>query len=109
MALWLNSSALTRLMTLIDKLAEQKIKDSIEQGVLDDLPGRGQPLVLDDDSAVPAELRAGYRILKNAGFVPQQIALRNDIRSVEELLLQAGSLSEKKKLVLKLSLLRSQL
>lgn len=96
-------------MTLIDKLAEQKIKDSIEQGVLDDLPGRGQPLVLDDDSAVPAELRAGYRILKNAGFVPQQIALRNDIRSVEELLLQAGSLSEKKKLVLKLSLLRSQL
>ncbi len=96
-------------MTLIEKLAEQKIKDSIEQGVLDDLPGRGQPLILDDDSAIPAELRAGYRILKNAGFVPQQIALRNDIRSVEELLLQAGSLSEKKKLVLKLSLLRSQL
>lgn len=96
-------------MSLIDKLAEQKIKASIELGALDNLPGRGSPLKLDDDSAVPAELRTGYRILKNAGFVPQEIALRRDIRNVEELLLHAGSCSEKKKLMLKISLLRSRL
>ncbi len=28
---------------------------------------RGEPLILDIDSHVPAELRAGYRLLKNAG------------------------------------------
>jgi hypothetical protein len=35
-------------------------------------PGSGEPLTLDDDSHVPAELRAGYRLLKNAGCLPPE-------------------------------------
>jgi hypothetical protein len=55
-------------MFLIDKLAEQKIAEAVERGELNNLPGSGKPLHLDDDTLVPEELRAGYRLLKNAGY-----------------------------------------
>jgi len=45
-------------------LAEQKIAGAIKNGDLSNLPGAGQPIRLDDDSAVPEELRLAYRILK---------------------------------------------
>ena len=96
-------------MLVLYKLAEKKIKTAIENGELDDLPGQGKPLVLDDDSAVPPELRAGYRILKNADYPPKELQLRNELRRVEELLLLVDSTCEKKRLVQKISLLKSQL
>ena len=45
-------------------LAERRIQDAVDAGLLDDLPGRGQPLELEDLSRVPAELRGGYLLLK---------------------------------------------
>lgn len=51
-------------MSLLDQLAEKHILAAQRQGDLDNLAGAGQPLQLDDDSHVPAELRASYRILK---------------------------------------------
>ena len=53
------------------------------------LPGEGRPLQLEDDPLVPAELRVAYRILKNAGYVPDEVRLFAEIRSVEQLLMQA--------------------
>lgn len=44
-------------MFLGDAMAEQKIAEAIKKGELDNLPGAGSPLLLDDDSDVPAELR----------------------------------------------------
>ncbi len=54
-------------MWLLDQWAERHILDAQTKGEFDDLPGRGEPLTLDDDLHVPPELRAGYRLLKNAG------------------------------------------
>lgn len=54
-------------MWLLDQWAERHIIEAQRKGEFDNLPGRGEPLILDDDSHVPAELRAGYRLLKNAG------------------------------------------
>ena len=96
-------------MLVLYKLAEKKIKTAIENGELDDLPGQGKPLVLDDDSAVPPELRASYRILKNADYLPKELQLRKELRRVEELLLLVDTECEKKSLVQKISLLKSQL
>lgn len=48
----------------IDQWVEKHIKDASDNGEFDNLAGRGKPLVLDDDSAVPEELRTAYRILK---------------------------------------------
>lgn len=73
-------------MSLLDRLADAHIEAAAERGEFDDLPGAGQPLNLDDDRHVPPELRAGYRLLKNAGFVPPEIESRRAIRDIEELL-----------------------
>lgn len=76
-------------MDLLDKLAEQHIRQSIEDGQLDNLEGAGKPLQLDDDRHVPEALRAGYRLLKNAGFVPPEVELRREISSVNQLIREA--------------------
>ncbi|MCG6868581.1 MAG: DUF1992 domain-containing protein [Gammaproteobacteria bacterium] len=51
-------------MWLIDQIAERHIAPAIEWGELDGLPGAGEPISLDDDTWVPEELRAGYRLLR---------------------------------------------
>ena len=46
-----------------------------------------QPLgALDDDALVPPELRPGYRILRNAGFLPEEVRLCREVRGLEDLL-----------------------
>lgn len=45
-------------MWLLDQWAERHIIEAQRKGEFDNLPGRGEPLILDDDSHVPAELRA---------------------------------------------------
>jgi hypothetical protein len=73
-------------MDPIDQIAEEKIAQAMARGEFDDLPGAGSPLRLDDDTHVPPELRVAWRILKNAGCLPPEIALRREIREVEQLL-----------------------
>ncbi|MDG4552978.1 MAG: DUF1992 domain-containing protein [Candidatus Competibacter sp.] len=73
-------------MNPIDQIAEARIRDAIERGELSGLPGEGRPLQLDDDSAIPEELRAAYRILKNSGFLPPELQLRKELRDAEQLL-----------------------
>jgi len=65
-------------MWLIDQLAEQHIREAQEKGELSQLPGEGAPLKLDDDSAVPPELRSAYRLLKNAGYLPPELEMRRE-------------------------------
>lgn len=65
-------------MWLLDQWAERHIIEAQRKGEFDNLLGRGEPLILDDDSHVPAELRAGYRLLKNAGCLPPELEQRRD-------------------------------
>jgi hypothetical protein len=62
---------------------------------VDDLPGAGRPLELDDDPLVPAELRVAFRIMKNAGYVPNEVRLFAELRSAEQLLMEAGNDEER--------------
>ncbi|WP_312997375.1 DUF1992 domain-containing protein [Leclercia sp.] len=73
-------------MWLLDLWAERHILDAQRQGEFDNLPGSGQPLMLDDDSHVPAELRAGYRMLKNAGCLPPELEQRKEAVELAQLL-----------------------
>jgi len=68
---------------MLDFLAERRIAEAVSRGELDDLPGAGRPLDLDDDTLVPEELRLAYRILKNAGFVPPEVETLNEIAQLE--------------------------
>ena len=73
-------------MWLLDQWAERHILDAQRQGEFDNLPGSGQPLILDDDSHVPADLRAGYRLLKNAGCLPPELEQRKEAVELADLL-----------------------
>ena len=73
-------------MWLLDQWAERHILDAQRKGELDNLPGSGEPLSLDDDSHVPAELRAGYRLLKNAGCLPPELEHREEAVMLTDLL-----------------------
>ncbi len=70
---------------MLDFLAERRIAEAIANGELDELPGKGRPLELDDDALVPEDLRLAYRILKNAGFVPPEVETLNQIAELERL------------------------
>ncbi|MES1924061.1 DnaJ family domain-containing protein [Salinisphaera sp. T31B1] len=73
-------------MSLLDRLADAHIEAAVERGEFDDLSGSGRPLPPDPARRVPAELRAGYRLLKNAGFVPPEIEAQRQFRDLETLL-----------------------
>ena len=69
-------------MLLLDLLAEKRISDAIAEGVFDGLPGAGKPVPEEDLSLVPESERAAYRILKNAGLIPQEIELHKEAVNV---------------------------
>ena len=68
------------------KIVEKKIKEAEERGEFDNLPGKGEPLILDDDSRIPEDLRLAHKILKNADCLPPEIELKKEIRQMEDML-----------------------
>ena len=96
-------------MLLLDELAERRIAEAMERGELDDLPGAGAPLPAEDDALVPEALRVGYRLLRNAGFLPPELALRREIADVEELVSAATGSEAKAALGRRLQVLNLRL
>lgn len=84
-------------MELLRQLAETRIRQAIEAGELDNLPGSGKPLRLDDDRLVPESFRVAYRLLKNAGGVPPEIPLRKDVADARRLLALAVGSGERRR------------
>lgn len=73
-------------MWLLDQWVERHISDAQHKGEFENLPGSGKPLVLEDDSHIPPELRAGYRLLKNAGCLPPELEQRREAVELADLL-----------------------
>jgi hypothetical protein len=96
-------------MLAFELLAEKKIAEALMRGELDDLPGQGRPLELDDDPLVPEDLRVAYRILKNAGYVPPEIEALQAISALERLIDRTPDGEQRRAAVRKLDLLRAQL
>lgn len=64
---------------MFDKLVEQKIREAQEAGEFDDLEGEGRPVNLEAYFNTPAELRAGYALLKNAGVLPEEAVVIKEL------------------------------
>ena len=77
-------------MSIFSILAEQRIEEAQARGEFDHLPGAGKPLEFEDDSAVPEDLRMAYKVLRNAGFVPPEIADRKEIGNLLDMLEKGG-------------------
>ena len=92
-----------------EAIVEQRIQNAQKNGELDNLPGKGKPLVFEDDQG-PEELRLAHKILKNAGFLPPEVELRKRIGSAEALLMAAEYDSpEKRRIQKKLNYLLTKL
>ena len=94
-------------MALFELLAERKIAEAVSRGELDDLPGAGKPLALDDDALIPEDLRLAYRILRNAGFLPPEAQHLKEIAQLERLVQAGADGAGKTRLLEKIALLRT--
>lgn len=71
------------LMMIFEKLAEERIVAAMQRGEFNNLPGAGSPLPDEDLSMVPEEWRMAYRVLKNAGYIPPEMKIQQEINRIE--------------------------
>jgi hypothetical protein len=48
-------------------------------GEFENLPGKGQPLDLDEYFATPEDWRVGMKMVKDAGFRPSEVEIQDEI------------------------------
>ncbi len=82
-------------MDFLYRIAESRILEAIEGGLFDNLQGRGKPLVFDDDSHIPPELRMAYKIMKMAGCLPPELEMRKEIVRLQDLVASLPDEAEK--------------
>jgi len=73
-------------MGIMETIAENRIRAAQDEGFFNNLPGRGKPLSLDDDSGVPEDLRLSFKILKNAGCLPIEVELNRQVYNLRQML-----------------------
>ena len=100
-------------MNAIAWIAEQRIREAMDQGLFDHSPYRGRRLDLQEDEAIPPELRMAFKILRDSGCLPPEVELRKDIGTLSELLDAVVDPDERKRIgrelndkMLRLELLR---
>lgn len=83
-------------MYIFEIIAERKIQQAMEEGQFDNLPNKGKPLVDDGLDMVPEDLRMAYKIMKNAGVVPEEIELHKSLVNLHQLLNACADEAERK-------------
>jgi hypothetical protein len=73
-------------MDAFSKIAEQRIREAIENGEFDELENAGRPISFEDETWIPEDLRAAYRVLKNSGCIPPELELRKEVLSLRDLI-----------------------
>lgn len=86
-------------MKIFEQICEEKIRQAKRDGVFDNIPGKGKPLDLEDLSGVPEELRTGYKILKNSGHLPEEIELKKELVTLNDLINHSTDPEEKDELI----------
>jgi hypothetical protein len=79
----------------MSRSVDQIIREAIERGEFDNLPGKGKPIDLTDYFTTPEELRMAYSVLKNAGIMPSEAQSLADIAQREEQLRNARDEDER--------------
>lgn len=82
---------------------EIKIKKAMAEGEFDNLQGKGEPLDLSKYSDVPEQLRTAYHVIKNAGYVPEEVRLKKEMELTREKIKHCKTKEEKDKLTKELA------
>ncbi len=72
-------------MNRLESMAEKMLREAIEAGEFDDLPGKGKPVDLSENPFEDPDLRVVHKLLRNAGFAPAWIEERKNIDAEFEL------------------------
>jgi len=73
-------------MDAIAWIAEQRIRETMDQGLFDNSPCRGRRVDLEESESIAPELRMAFKVLKDAGCLPPEVELRREVASLSELL-----------------------
>ncbi len=71
-------------MSRLESMAERMLREAIEAGEFDNLPGKGQPVDLSENPFEDPDLRVVHKLLRDAGFAPAWIEERKDIDATFE-------------------------
>jgi len=71
-------------MSRLESMAEKMLREAIEGGEFDDLPGKGQPVDLSQNPFEDPDLRVVHKLLRDAGLAPAWIEERKDIDATFE-------------------------
>ncbi len=82
-------------MSILNFLAERKIREAIDNGDLENLPGEGKPIDLKSYFSMPAETRMAYDLLKNANVLPEEVQLKREIADINHQIEQTVSEAER--------------
>lgn len=85
-----------------DKLVEEKIREAMENGEFDNLPGKGKSIDLSAYFATPEDLRPSYSILKSAGIIPEEAQVLAEIDSLKQSLESCSGPEQKTAIVRKI-------
>ena len=103
----LDSEADERVAELEDPV-EAKIQQAMAEGAFDNLPGKGKPINIGKYMDVPEHLRTAYHILRNAGYLPEEVRLKREMEECKDKINHCQSETEKKKLVKELAEISQQ-
>ena len=67
-----------------DKIVESIIQEAMARGEFENLPGKGKPIDLTEYFNTPEDVRMAQSMLKNAGMVPIEIELLQEIAALKE-------------------------
>jgi hypothetical protein len=80
------------------QIAESRIREAIEQGVFDHLPGAGKPLDLEEYFNTPEDLRMAFSILRNANCAPPEVELLKEVSQLEQAIEETSDAATTKQL-----------
>ena len=73
-----------------ERIAENKIREAMQDGAFENLPGAGKRIDLDGYFQLPEHLRVAFSILKSANCVPAEVELLNEVAALERQLSAAS-------------------
>lgn len=66
----------------LESAIDKQIREAMERGDFENLPGAGKPLNLARDPNIPEEWELAFNLLKNAGYAPDWIETRKEVETL---------------------------
>ena len=80
-----------------DRIVEAVIQEAMARGEFENLVGQGKPVNLTDYFNTPEDVRVAQAMLKNAGVLPVELELLQEIMALQELVISATEEGQKEK------------